>query len=577
MTRRPWLSTLAGVALALLAPLALPARADVPPALDRVPAGAPVVVVITHVDQFMTGVTETMSAFGLPADEMMGLDKFKAILKTPGVNASGSAALVIASDKDDEKGPRVVIAPVSDFAAVVKALGGEAGPGVRELKLEDKTFFAKDLSGGFAAVSTDKAAVELFEGKPGSGPGYEKVMGTAGRAVAQATNVFVVMDLQSNAEAVSKTLEGMKGQLQLAAAMSGGKADMTKMSEALDTVKRDGAAVVLGLKKSESGLRFDSVLQFKEGSETAGKLNSPGKVGSLTGALPNQPFLLAASMDASSPAVQNFFKSMVEMSKKSGGPDFFGGMNPMASIEKMQGFAFFLGTPPSMTNGLLLNTAAYVKTSDPAGYIAMMKDMLGQMNGKQIEGITYQSSFEAGGGKAGDKTVDLFSVKFQVDENNPGADQIRMVQSALFGTGGITGFVAPAPGGVVVTYSKNTTLLQAALAAAGDQKGLGADKGVRTVTENLPSERVGEAFIGTKSILETVTAFMGQFNFKVPEDLPPIGLSLTTAGGGARVTAFAPQSVIETLSRLKKLQEGEGDEDAEKKPPAKEKTGQPKF
>jgi len=575
MTRRPWLSALAGVALAIIAPLM--ARADVPPALDRAPAGAPVVVVIGNVDKFMTGLTETFNAVGVPADEMMGLGKFQALLKTPGVNASGSAAMIIASDKDDEKGPRVVIAPVSDFAGVVKALGGEAGPGVRELKVEDKTFFAKDLSGGFAAVSTDKAAVELFEGKPGSGPGYEKVMGTAGRAVAEGTNVFVIMDLQANAEAMAKTLDGMKTQLQFAAAMSGGKVDMTKLSEALDTVKRDGAAVVVGLRKNEGGLKFDSALQFKEGSETAKKLSAPGKVGSLTGTLPNQPFLLAASMDASAPAVQNFFKNMVEMSKKAGGADMFGGLNPMATIEKMQGFAFFLGTPPSMTNGLLLNTAAYVKTSDPAGYLAMMKDMVAQMNGKQVEGITYQASYEAGGGKVGDKAVDLFSVKMQVDDNNPNADQVRMVQSTMFGTGGITGFVAPAPGGVVLTYSKNSTLFQQALEAASSQKGLGSDKGVRTVTENLPADRIGEAFIGTKSILETVTAFMGQFNFKIPEDLPPIGLSLTTNGGGARITAFAPQAVIETLARLKKLQEGDGDEDAEKKPAGKEKTGQPKF
>src|SRR5262249_46956773 len=117
---------------------------------------------------------------------------------------------------------------------------------------------------------------------------------------------------------------------------------------------------------------------------------------------------------------------------------------------------------------------------------------------------------------------------------------------------------------------------QALDAAGGGDKGLSQDKGVRTITENLPGDRVAEAYIGVKSILETATAFMGLFNFKVPEDLAPVGLALTTTGGGARATVFMPQQVMETLARLNKAANGEGD-DEEKKPEPKEKTGQPKF
>lgn len=574
MTRRPWLSTFAGAALMALAPLTV--RADVPPALDRAPAGAPMVIAINNIGQFVENVSATAKSLGAPPDALMGVGHMQDMLKTPGFNAGGSAAVIMSSAKDeDSEGPTVGVIPVSDFAALVKALGGEPGTGVREVKVEDKDHFIKDLGGGFAAISTDKSAVELFEGKAGGGPAIEKLMGVAGRAVAESCNAYVVSDIQAMGPKIKQGMAGMKMQMQMAMAMSGQKADLAKFDKMIDDVIRDGSAAVMGIRKSESGLKLDGALQFKEGSELAGNFNSPGHSSALTSTIPNQPFLLAAAIDTSAPVVQHAFKHIVEAGEKAEGGEGFAGMNPLKNIEKVQGVTFFMGTPPSIMNGLLLNSAAYVKTSDPAAYVANFKETVDKLKGKTIQGITYDASYEQGGAKVGEKAVDVFSLKLQVDPNNPMGDKITQMQSVFFGPGAITGYLATAPSGVVSTYGKNSGLLQQELDAISGNNGLTQDKAAKGVADNLPSDRVAEAYIGIKNILEIVTPLLGMYDFKIPDDTPPIGLAGTATGGGARFTMFAPNKVLEVIAQLNK--HGDGDDEDEKKPEPKEKTGQPKF
>jgi len=51
-----------------------------------------------------------------------------------------------------------------------------------------------------------------------------------------------------------------------------------------------------------------------------------------------------------------------------------------------------------------------------------------------------------------------------------------------------------------------------------------------------PGDRTFEAYLGTKSLLETGLGFHGDDgngprNFNVPDDVPPVGLAGTTNGG----------------------------------------------
>jgi hypothetical protein len=269
-----------------------------------------------------------------------------------------------------------------------------------------------------------------------------------------------------------------------------------------------------------------------------------------------QGFLFAMTMDTTSPAIKSALKKAVEASKAD--PEsakLFAAINPLESIDKVDGVAFCMGQTPALMGGLFLNTTMFVKTSDAAGYSKMVKDALGAMNGKTTQGLTYTTGYEAGKVKVGDKSVDEWSMKFQMDPNNPAAAQVGQMQMMLFGPGGMGGYSAQTESGVVMTYAKNSDLMGRAMEAAKSGSGLTSDAGLKDVQSQLPADRSFEAQIGVKSIMETVIGFMGMMgggpaNFNVPQDLPPIGLGATGASGGVRMTMFMPSKVMQTFKAL---------------------------
>jgi hypothetical protein len=193
--------------------------------------------------------------------------------------------------------------------------------------------------------------------------------------------------------------------------------------------------------------------------------------------------------------------------------------------------------------------------------------------------MTYQTNYESGGGKVGEKTVDAWSMKMSAEKDNPQAGNIAQAQMMMFGPGGLGGYVAPTDGGVVVTYGKNADLMGKAVEAAKSNDGLSSDPGVKAVSAQLPSDRTVEAYIGVKSIMETAIGFMGMMgagpaNFTVPADLPPIGMGGVAQSGGMRFSTFVPTQVITTIKALSDSMKGD-EEPAE--PAPQEKTGQPKF
>jgi hypothetical protein len=583
MNRRPWLYRTAGLALSLsLAPLAL---ADVPAALDRVPSDTPVVITMKNMGQFYSSVKSLAQTLKLPEEAMGGLARGGDMLKTQGLNPDGPAAMAVLSVDEKETEPVVMVVPVKDYAAFAKALGG-SGSGVDSVKINDENAFVKDLGGGFAAVSPSKANVEKFAGKEGSSKAFETLMGATGKAVAESSDAFMVANMEKVGPKLKEGLEQAKENMAMMAAMSGGQNQsfVDAMGAAMDGFVRDGQAGIIGLRINDGGVKMDFAAQFKEGSEYAGYFKSKGKASALIGALPNlkEGYLLAGAIDTSGPGIRQMFKNMMDRLRKD--PEaskMMSGLNPLEQVEKTDGVAFCWGTSPALMGGVFLNTSSFIKTSDPAGYLKTLKEGLGNLNGKTVQGMGYQTSFESGGGKVGDKPVDVWTMKMTPDPNNPQAQQIAQAQMMMFGPTGLAGYASATDSGVVLTYAKNSDLMTAALAAAKGSNGLNGDTGVKSVSSSLPADRTLELYIGVKSILETVQGFMGMMgggggNMPVPAELPPVGIGGTGENGGARASLFVPMDVIKTIKAFADQAKG-GAEDEMDAPKKKDKTGQPKF
>lgn len=602
------LTVLAGTAL-----LCLPAWADVPGALDRVPTDAVMVAAIRDLDQFHARFGKLLKDLNVPTDD----SKFGmalALVETPGINRKGSMALAMMpeakpekgaaamdeggdaeEETDEEAGPLVMVIPVSDYGAFVKAFGGEAGAGAiveltgpKDSDAFSGPMFAKDIGGGYAAMGPVKGVVEKFDGSGGHLAAHTKTLGVVGGRIADKADTIIVANVVAVGPKVREGFAGMKQQFEMAMAMAGnagqgGAGMMTIADAAVENFLRDAQVGIMGLGLDDGGVWMDLGAQFKDGSETAKLFQGKGKAGAVTGRLPDQPFLLAMGLDTSAPGVKQILRNLAKASvPPAGAPG--GGMPNMAadlakSIDTINGYSMVIGTSPGlMSGGLLANASFYCSTNDPAGYIRMMNDTMTAMNGKTVEGMTYKCSYEPGAATIAGVKVDKWSSQMTIDPNAPTAMQAQQVQMMMFGAqGGPGGFMATIDKGVVGTMSQNTPLMTSALESALGKKGLSDNADVKSASEKLPADRTAELFIGVRAIIDLIGGFVPGLAEKAPATLPPIALGMVTSDGGTHLRIYVPIQVITTV---KSIGEGMGGEEGEMDPeeaPAPEGGKPPRF
>lgn len=569
--------------------LFLPTALALPPASDRVPASAAMMIVVPSLERFEATANLLQTTFGMEMDSgpfeglamAMGLE---------GLNKAGSAALAIIAgpaglDFESEVPPMILVVPVTDYAKFVGALGGDGGAPVTEITIDpdQPKGYARNLGGGFVAMGPVRELVEGFKGQAGQNAAHDRLIGPAGKAVADSSDVVFIANLASLEPKMREGMEEFRGQMEMVGMMTGQNmaGNLAVMDAVMGGILRDGQAGIIGFSATDAGMKLDLAAQFKEGSPSAGYFGAKGNTGGLLSRVPSQPVLFALALDTTSAGIKKIFRDMTDITTKID-PDAAeaAGMTAamMKSIEKMDGMVFQWGASPAMMGGMFVNALSYVKTSDPAGYTAAMKQTMTAMNGKTIQGLTYQTTYKSAARDVGGVKADEWALRMQADPNDPNAQQMQAMQMGLFGMeGGPSGYLAPAKDGLVMTYSKNSALLEQALNAAKGSGGYGAEAGVKTVAAMLPAGRTIEGYIGVKSILDMVIGFAammggGPVDMQVPADLPPVGLGGTTDSGGVRLAVFVPGQVIQTFKEFVEQMEGGGDDMA---PP--EKAGQPRF
>ncbi len=583
---------LAGTALVTLPAFAL---AEPPAALDRVPMNAVVAVGVRSIESFDARLGKLFDELKLGQDGEMG--EARKLLKTPGLNPKGSVAIAVFADAEkdakkaakadakpakgqaakdkaaeeqdddmmDDEGdqpPMVIIVPVTDYNAFIKHFGAaEGAKGVVELTPPadaegfEGEMYAKDLGGGYAALSPKKDIVEKFEGKGGNMAAHSKAMGKVGNRISDSSETIVVANIPLLAPKIREGVKKAKDQMNQMAQMGGGQGPGEGATKLMDVVSegflKDAQVGIVGLGLDESGVWIDIGAQFKDGSEVGNFFKGNGNAGAFIAKLPDQPFLLAGGYDTSDAGIKKLMKNATElMTPKDGKGDDPMGMfkTLIAKLDQINGAAMILGqSPGGITGGLLSNTSTYISTSDPAGYSAAVKEMMTSMNGKTIAGSTYTSTYEVGVLDIGGTKVDKYSTIATIDPNAENAMQLQQAQMMMFGpAGGASGYTAILDKGIITTMAPSKNLVTAALESAKGNKSLGGNKDLQAVAAKLPANRSFEAYIGIKSILDMAAPFMGGGK-PMPATLPPIGLGGTTNDSGTHVRIFVPTAVIATM------------------------------
>jgi hypothetical protein len=157
------------------------------------------------------------------------------------------------------------------------------------------------------------------------------------------------------------------------------------------------------------------------------------------------------------------------------------------------------------------------------------------------------------------KTVDgvkleNYSMKFNFDPNDAASAQAQQMLTMMYGRGGMTGaFGVVGPDTLVSLGMADDQLTSAAIAAAKDNTDtLDKTKGVATVSGELPKQRAFEAFIALDNIANAGVKLARQqglaVQFKLPPNLPPIGMSVGTEGPGVRFDMMIPTQLIQSIT-----------------------------
>ncbi len=548
--------------------------ADLPAALDRVPADAPVTVSIKNMEgvhKEVTGVIQQLG-FELPGDdENNPLKVSEYLLKFDGINRTGSLCLVItpqAPDAEDQAPDLVMIVPVSNYEAFVKAAKGTPGDGVATLNFEEHNVYARHLGGGYAVLADKKNLVEGFKAANGSKAAFEKSIGKVGNRIADAADVLVLANIPALKPQIDAGLKQAKEQAEAMAMMAGDNQQMERTVKLLQEVganfSRDGQMAIVGLGVDNNAVWLDAGAQFRDATPSAAMFSAVGNAASLVGRLPKMDFLFAAGFDASSPAIKNMIRDLAAQGDKGENP-----MGMMASlgrmIDKVDGQAMIMGAS-DIGSGLMVNTLQFTAAKDPKAVMEGMQAMYAEINNKKIDAVTYKAEYKPGAKDLAGVKADSWSLTIEPDADNPMAMQLQMMNNMLYGPEGkMGGLVGPVPGGVLTTFSNNSKLFEAAAAAASGKNTLADDELLKKTQALLPPGRAFEGYLGPKAIIDTVgsvLAMMGQApELKVPDAIAPIGFGATTDAQGAGFRIAIPLDTMKVFTDLAKQMDQAGAEE----------------
>lgn len=150
--------------------------------------------------------------------------------------------------------------------------------------------------------------------------------------------------------------------------------------------------------------------------------------------------------------------------------------------------------------------------------------------------------------------LDTYTMKFNFDPNDPMGAQTQQMMTIMYGRNGMNGSIGVVnPDTLISVGMANDQLTSAAIASAKDNTDtLDQMKGVQKVTGELPKQRAFEGFIALDNIATAGVKMARQqglaLQFKLPPNLPPIGISGGTDNASVRFDMIIPTQLIQSIT-----------------------------
>jgi hypothetical protein len=542
------------------------AWAGLPDVMNRVAPDTAITVVIPSLDQLDEGVASVIGALEMPMlstpKQMLAAAGFR-----NGLDATRPIVIMFQSENfEEEAEPDVLmLIPTTDFDALVGQFNAVEENGLQAFQtgMGDMTF-ARNLGDGYALAGENAELVAAYNAEGGAAA-FEKIIGRAGMDVADRSDAYAIVQFDAFRdmikEGIDSAREEMAENMGMVAGMGGQdpEAIAAQMDQGLAMVESfvdQSQALVLGADASAMGVGIEASSNFREGSEWAGLMQVGGKSESLLAALPAGQYLMAYAADFDNPLMQQMFGKFGAMKMNlMGGMAAMEGLDAEAMLKNMKGQAMAVYPGPAgIMGGVFSGMVGFTKTDDSAAMRnAFMKAMnaMDEVEAGQGEfAMSMQSTFMENAGQINGTSYDSWGMTFNMGgQANPFMGQFMMM---LFGQpDGIKGLMAATDKGVYTTYSPNPARLQDALDGGAS---LADDQLTKQVAEHLPSNRIGEFYLGADSILAQVMPFiqmqLGPMDLGVEGPIPPMGVGLTAGEGSLHGAMYFPMPLIQVGANL---------------------------
>lgn len=585
----------------LLMPMA--ARAQV---LDQVPGDALVVIKLNKLKQ----TSEKMAAFAdklglaqqLPAagDPLGSLKGQLGI--TEGLDDSGDAVIFFPNMEKQGEPAMVILVPVSDYKAFIGNIEGATTEGevtTATLGEDEKESFIVER-GKYAAIANEKAALDQKpDGIKAEGLSAKELEGKDIVAYVnmKSARAKILPELTKNRQKIVDEIE--KGMKQGAAGPRRGpqadddsepaaappNAQQEKMiplvrafvNRGIDVVEqlvRDADAATYGFSLSDAGLNGTTMVEFAKESPSAKRVADLKNTDqSLLTGLPQGKYMFygGSSDEASAGAkiVADFVAPLEKEFAALGDAEgkalqgYLDGLKQYAAAVKMS--AFGMATPSGMLGQDAIVQAIGVSVGDAKAVMEAQKKMFDAqqvvMNLMSAGGAKteVQSSY-----KENAKTVDGVALNQMTTSFAPPAGQqptpqqmqMQQMMTFMYGPGGVTAWLgAVGDDKVVSAAGANDELLGKLIASAKTGEDvLSKSAGLSATVKELPRERMLAAYVSLDQIATTIAnyarALMGmQLNLQLPDDLPPLGITMGTDAGGTvlRADGHLPAQTLQSI------------------------------
>ncbi len=591
LTHSSGLATMSMVGAASFSMLMPTATADWPTIVDAMPNDAQAVIctqplldVDDHWDDFIAAID--FGGLGMMPGPLSALEMFGMDLDS--MDFSRSAGLAVFKDRwDGDVPPILVFVPVSHYDNWVGSF--ESFPVEGDIQkigfVDGEQWFVKGVD-GFAVCGLDQELVVDYKAA-GDGGKWQQLIGTQGKKVVGRNDISVMVDFDGLDEvlkpAMNEMFKDLSEQMAMGMSMSGGDpAQAEEMIAAykaiIDLVFEQGSGGTVGVNFSDLGASFDLGVQWKEDSAIAAAFPGTDNPANFLNHFVMDPFMFAVTMDLTAfdmDALETTFGNGAFASLMAGTP----GMDTAMDLWKNAGGGAMTAyvSPGGLTGGLLNSSATFIR-GDTDKLMSGMQEMMTSMNDQEVQGITYETAYDAGVTEVGGVAVDSYTMKMNMPANMMGANQAI---GMMYGPAGLRGFVAPTKDGIFQTVGQNRVLLQKLIAASkGDGKTLNESKMLASVDKMLSADPVMRGYFGLGPVGAQFAPMAGMFlpNLDVDAamltELPPIGMSMSVSDGGFSLSFATPAPLIKKVGEISMSVQGgmggggePGDNQDEEEPP----------